>query len=72
MCCSLNILTGRPGGEAPFILDFGSRWLWVINFTSWLLYVNGRKHPYLKGGVWAVERAGRDAVTKKEYRVPQL
>jgi len=26
------------GGTAPFILDLGTIWRWVVSFTSWLLY----------------------------------
>jgi hypothetical protein len=47
------------------LLDLGARWIGVVNFTPWLLYLRG-KIPRAHGiGGWLGPRAGLDAV---EYR----
>jgi len=35
------------GGVAPHILNLSTRWGWVGNFVSWLLFLQGRSpwHP---------------------------
>jgi len=34
------------GGIAPWILNFSTRWKWVVSFTSWLLYTQGKSLQY--------------------------
>jgi len=35
--------------KCSFILFFGTRWKWVVSFTSWLLYVK-KKDSVIPGG----------------------
>jgi len=34
------------GGIAACILDLGTRWSWVVSFTPWLLYSQGKRPWY--------------------------
>jgi hypothetical protein len=34
------------GGIAPCILDFGTRWRWVVRFMPWLFYPQGKSSWY--------------------------
>jgi len=34
------------GGTAPRIISFGSRWTWVVSFTSLPLYLRGKSSRY--------------------------
>jgi hypothetical protein len=36
----------RSGVIAPLILDLGSRWRWVVSFTTWPLYPQGKRPWY--------------------------
>jgi hypothetical protein len=36
----------RSGGIAPRILDLGTRWRWVVSFTPWPIYPQGKKPWY--------------------------
>jgi len=33
-------------GMAPCILDFSTRWRWVVSFMAWLLYPQGKSICY--------------------------
>jgi hypothetical protein len=36
----------RSGDIAPRIIDLGTRWRWVVSFTPWPLYPQGKSPPY--------------------------
>jgi hypothetical protein len=36
----------ESGGRAPRILDLGTRWTWVVSFTSRQLYPQGKSRWY--------------------------
>jgi hypothetical protein len=40
------VKTSWSGGIAPCILDFGTRWRWVVSLTLRPLYRRGRSPPY--------------------------
>jgi hypothetical protein len=54
------------GGIAPCILDLGTRWRWVVNFTPWPLYPRERA----PSTHWIGPRAGLDAVVKRKFTSP--
>jgi len=41
----------RSGNTAPRILDLGTRWWWVVNFTPRPLYPQRKSPWYLLDGV---------------------
>jgi hypothetical protein len=64
----------RSGGIALRILDFGTRWSWVVSFTPQLLYPQG-KSPYYPldrrlGGPQNL--SGRDGGEKNSQPLPGL
>jgi hypothetical protein len=53
------------GGIAPRILDLGTRWRWVVNFTPRSLYPRERIPANHWIGVWVGPRDVLDAVVKR-------
>jgi hypothetical protein len=62
------------GGIAPRILDFGNRWRWVVSFTPWPLYPQGKSPWYpldrRLGGTQS--RSGRGGEEKNSQPLPGL
>jgi hypothetical protein len=54
------------GGIDPRILDFGTRWRYVVSFTARLLYTQGVNPWYHWIGGWVGPRAGPVAVVKRK------
>jgi hypothetical protein len=46
------------GGIAPYILDLGNRWMWVVGFIPRLIYLLGKPHATLDGRLeWTLWRS---------------
>jgi hypothetical protein len=58
------------GGIAPRILDLGTRWRWVVSFTTRPLYPRERSPGTHLIGSWVGPRAVRKAVVKRKIRSP--
>jgi hypothetical protein len=55
------------GGVAPLILDLGTTWRWVVNFTPRPLYFQGKSPWY---PLDMDPRTGMDTVVKKKIPTP--
>jgi len=45
----------RSGGIAPCILNLGTRCRWMVSFTAWPLYIEGKGPPsttWVRGWAW--------------------
>ena len=51
---------------APFIINLGSRWKWVVNFTPRPLYSLGNKPRTRWMEEWMEDRAGVDVLEKRK------
>jgi hypothetical protein len=60
----------RSGGIAPDILDLGTRWRWVVSFTTRPLYPQGKSPRYPLGGLQG--RCGRGGENKNSTKVQSL
>jgi hypothetical protein len=58
------------GGIVPRILDLGTRWRWVISFTSRSLYPQGKTPGTHWIGSWVGSTAGMDAVVRRKIPSP--
>jgi hypothetical protein len=58
--------------ELHAIFDLGTRWRWVVSFTSQLLYHQRKSRWYHWIGGWVGPRAGLDAVVKRKFPSPYL
>jgi hypothetical protein len=54
----------------PRILDFGTRWRWVVSFTPRPIYPRERTPGTHWIGVWVGPRAGLDSVVMKKFPAP--
>jgi hypothetical protein len=59
------------GGIAPRILDFGTRWRWVVSVTPRQLYPRERAPGTHWIGGWVGPRAVLDAVVKRKIPSPR-
>jgi hypothetical protein len=64
-----STMSWRHMGEWRYsstILDLGTRWTWVVSFTTWLLYPRGKSPSthWIRG--WAGLKTGMDAVDKRK------
>jgi hypothetical protein len=53
-------------GMAPFILNLDTRWVTVVSFVTWLLYLCGRASGLDGIGGWVGCRACLDSLGKRE------
>lgn len=58
---------GVSRGVAPLIINLSTRWRWVVSFTSWLIYPQGKEYLVLVGG-WVDPRDGLDILEKRASR----
>jgi hypothetical protein len=62
------------GGIAPLILDLGTRWRWVVSFTTWPLYPQGKSpwYPLDRRLGGPRNRSGRGGKAKKHLLLPGM
>jgi hypothetical protein len=59
------------GGIAPSILDLGTRWRWVVSFTTRPLYPQEKSLCFPLDRGWVGPRAVLDAVVKRKIPSPR-
>jgi hypothetical protein len=64
----------ETGGIAPHILELGTRWRWVVNFTPRPLYLQGKSpwYPLDRRLGGPQSRSGRGGEAKNSQPLPGL
>jgi len=61
---------GSAGIYLHAFFDLGTRWMWVVSFTPWPLYLHGKSPGTQWIGGWVGPRAVLDAVVKSKIPSP--